>query len=238
MRRLSHVKTVISPCRWTHPLPREADDEIHDIGVSRTGLEQIADALQKRIRVVASEMLMNVHARHPRAHDCSRIGKAAGGIGWTIRAVRPGCQQCDVANAIERQSGAQGELLIASAPARPRNAQRSLAACEHEELHVLGLDTLGRVQCRFVVAVGAINQVMVTPREVFRPLVREAAASAIVAHNHPSGVAEPSEDDDALTQRLGEAGELVGIPLVDHVVCARGGYYSYCERGGLRRGKS
>jgi len=108
-----------------------------------------------------------------------------------------------------------------------------LGALEHEELHVLGLDTQNRLMCHFVVAVGSINQVSVSAREVFRPLVREGASGAIVVHNHPSGSPQPSDADQVLTQRLRDAGLLVGVPLVDHVVVARDGCYSFAEHARL-----
>ena len=98
---------------------------------------------------------------------------------------------------------------------------------EREELHVLGLDTHNRVICHFVAGLGTVHQVQVDPREVFRPLLREAAHSAIVVHNHPSGEAAPSAADQELTSRLMAAGELVGVRLLDHVVVARGGYFAF-----------
>jgi DNA repair protein RadC len=70
----------------------------------------------------------------------------------------------------------------------------------------------------------------VHPREVFRAAIREAAAALVVAHNHPSGDPEPSAEDLAVTERLRQAGEVLGIPLQDHVVIGDGGYVSLRER--------
>lgn len=106
---------------------------------------------------------------------------------------------------------------------------------EREELHVFGLDHRSRLILHFVAAVGAANLVYVQPRDVFRPLVRENAQVAIVAHNHPSGDREPSDSDAELTVRLAEAGTLVGIPLVDHVIVAAGTFYSFAESCQLAR---
>ncbi len=100
---------------------------------------------------------------------------------------------------------------------------------EQEELHVLGLDTLNQVVCHYVCARGSLNVVHVNPREVFRVLVRERIHAAIVVHNHPSGSPAPSIDDKQLTVRLKEAGELLGVPLLDHVIVARSGRYSFAE---------
>ena len=70
--------------------------------------------------------------------------------------------------------------------------------------------------------------------EVFRGAVREAAAAIVLVHNHPSGDPTPSAQDREVTQRLEQAGEIVGIRIVDHVVVAERGYYSFCEQGELR----
>jgi DNA repair protein RadC len=118
---------------------------------------------------------------------------------------------------------------IASAGDVYKMMRARLAPLEREELHVLGLDTRNRVIVHFVAGLGTVHQVQVDPRDVFRPLVREAAHSAIVVHNHPSGEPTPSAADAELTARLTAAGELVGVRLLDHVVVARGGYFAFAE---------
>ncbi|HWN71897.1 MAG TPA: DNA repair protein RadC [Haliangium sp.] len=84
------------------------------------------------------------------------------------------------------------------------------------------------------VARGCLTGVEVHPREVFRPLIRIAAAGAVVAHNHPSGDARPSREDIALTYRLREAGEVIGIPILDHIVIGASGCTSMYLELGLR----
>ena len=69
--------------------------------------------------------------------------------------------------------------------------------------------------------------------DVYRPLVREGMAAALVSHNHPSGEPTPSEPDRELTYRMAQVGNLLGIPLLDHVVVAHGGHYSFAEHGHL-----
>jgi DNA repair protein RadC len=110
-----------------------------------------------------------------------------------------------------------------------------LLPLEHEELHVLGLDGANRLVVHAVAAAGAVNQVYASARDVFRPLLREAAVGAILVHNHPSGLPAPSEADLELTVKLAEAGALLGLQLLDHVVLARGGVYSFAENGLLVR---
>ena len=71
----------------------------------------------------------------------------------------------------------------------------------------------------------------VVPGDVFRSLLREAASGVIFVHNHPSGDARPSAEDCALTARLIEAGALLGVRVLDHVIIGREGYFSFLDRG-------
>jgi DNA repair protein RadC len=96
-----------------------------------------------------------------------------------------------------------------------------------EELHVLGLDARGRLLDAFVAGRGGLNLVYAEPRDLFRPLVRMGAVSAILVHNHPSGDPTPSESDVLLTERVLDAGLLLGVRLVDHVIVARSGSFSF-----------
>jgi DNA repair protein RadC len=106
-----------------------------------------------------------------------------------------------------------------------------LLAESREHFVVLLLNA--RHECTAVetVSIGSLNASIVHPREVFRPAVLVAAASIIVAHNHPSGDPEPSEEDVSITRRLVQVGELLGIGLLDHIVVAHRGAVSLRERG-------
>jgi DNA repair protein RadC len=84
-----------------------------------------------------------------------------------------------------------------------------------------------------VVSVGTLTASLVHPREVFRFAVREGAAAILLAHNHPSGDPTPSAEDAAVTDRLAATGRLVGIRVIDHVIVAAEGYYSFREAGRL-----
>ena len=107
-----------------------------------------------------------------------------------------------------------------------------LAMTEHEIGVVLMLDRGQRLVDADLYTQGAVNTVSITPAAVFRAALRAAASGVIVAHNHPTGDPTPSKNDLALTARLAEIGRLVGIPLLDHVIIARGGEpYSIAERG-------
>jgi DNA repair protein RadC len=84
-----------------------------------------------------------------------------------------------------------------------------------------------------IVTIGLVNRTMVHPREVFADLVTDRAAAVILAHNHPSGCVEPSDEDRDVTERLVAAGRTLGIPVLDHVVFGHGGYHSFLEHDEL-----
>ena len=86
-----------------------------------------------------------------------------------------------------------------------------------------------------LVAVGSVDSATVHPREVFKPAILASATSIILAHNHPSGDPQPSRQDKTLTHKLVEAGELLGIEVLDHIIVGRGRYYSLRDAGELRR---
>ena len=80
---------------------------------------------------------------------------------------------------------------------------------------------------------GTLTASLVHPREVFRLALREAAAAVILVHNHPSGDPTPSREDREVTERLVQVGEILGVPVLDHVIVAERGYVSLREDGGL-----
>ena len=100
-----------------------------------------------------------------------------------------------------------------------------------EEFHLLTLDAQNRITRDVLVTRGILNSSLVHPREVFRAAIAEAAAAVIVVHNHPSGHPVPSADDRAVTRQLVEAGRLLDIPVVDHVIVAGDQYFSFAEAG-------
>jgi DNA repair protein RadC len=104
-----------------------------------------------------------------------------------------------------------------------------LAGLHQEVVLAIGLDIRNGLLDVVEVARGSVCGVEVFPREVFRPLVRMAAAGGVVVHNHPSGDPTPSEEDLALTERLRESGDVMGIPIIDHVVIGATRYRSIAE---------
>jgi DNA repair protein RadC len=81
------------------------------------------------------------------------------------------------------------------------------------------------------ISIGILNASLVHPREVFKDAITHSAASVVLAHNHPSGDPEPSEDDIMITKRLIEAGKILGIEVMDHIIIAKNGFFSFKERG-------
>lgn len=105
-----------------------------------------------------------------------------------------------------------------------------LRGVQRECFHVLLLDGKHRLKRRERISEGTLTQSLVHPREVFGLALRECAAALIVVHNHPSGDPEPSREDLLVTRRLIETGEIMGIPLIDHVVVADESFVSLRER--------
>src|SRR5258706_9391983 len=102
-----------------------------------------------------------------------------------------------------------------------------------EQFGVVLLDTKHRVLRTTLLSVGTLDASIVHPREVFRAAASAGAAALVLFHNHPSGDPTPSEDDVALTKRLVRAGDLMGIPVLDHVIVSESRFCSLKERGDL-----
>ena len=102
---------------------------------------------------------------------------------------------------------------------------------KQEEFWVLYLDSQNRVLQDRRVTVGLLNASLVHPREVFAPAITHAAASIILAHNHPSGDPDPSPEDLDVTVQMVESGRLLGIPVRDHIVLGDTTFVSLLERG-------
>jgi DNA repair protein RadC len=100
-----------------------------------------------------------------------------------------------------------------------------------EYFMALLLDGKNRIIKRTQISEGSLNQSIVHPREVFNVAVRESAAAMILLHNHPTGDPTPSPEDLEVTRRLCEAGELMGIKVLDHIIIGDGTFYSFSERG-------
>jgi DNA repair protein RadC len=108
-----------------------------------------------------------------------------------------------------------------------------LRVCQRETLDVLLLDARYGVIGLELIAVGSVAHVSVEPCEVFRPAVAAFASAIVIAHNHPSGDAHPSPQDVEFTHAMVEAGRVLNIEVLDHLVVTRRSYYSFTQAGRL-----
>jgi DNA repair protein RadC len=134
--------------------------------------------------------------------------------------------------------------LVRSAADRPRlTTPRQLAAYllpqygagSVEQFGIVMLDTKHRVIRIKIVSIGSLDSTVVHPREVFREAASASAAAIVLFHNHPSGDPTPSSDDLVLTTRMVNAGTIMGIDVVDHVILADQRYFSLVEAGRLHQ---
>ena len=116
---------------------------------------------------------------------------------------------------------------IASAMERLRHQEQELLIC-------MMLDNRNHLLSERLISKGTVNATLVTPREIYMEAVRCHAVSLILVHNHPGGDPEPSGCDREITQRIYEAGELLGIRLLDHIIIGDRSYTSFKERGMMR----
>lgn len=135
-----------------------------------------------------------------------------------------------VAAALElgrRRRSSSGQVI--TCPGDIYREVRHFAERDQECFIVVVLNGAHEVLRVFVATVGLVNKTLVHPREIFSdPIARRATAIA-VAHNHPSGNLDPSAEDKAVTRRLIEAGQILGIKVLDHVIFTKKGYYSFLE---------
>jgi DNA repair protein RadC len=112
------------------------------------------------------------------------------------------------------------------------NALRSVfEGADREKFVAMMLDAKHRAIAINLVSIGSLTASIVHAREVFRPVLLLPTAAIILAHNHPSGDATPSSEDVELTRRLRQAGEIFGIPVLDHVILGDGQHYSFADSG-------
>ena len=93
-----------------------------------------------------------------------------------------------------------------------------------EHIVAFYLDTQQRLIERRIISVGTLDASILNPREVFEPALQLSAAGVVLAHNHPSGSLEPSDEDVTITKRVADAGDLLGIILINHIIVSTGGY--------------
>lgn len=116
----------------------------------------------------------------------------------------------------------------------PHNAYEFLNDMQHlqqEHFVILGLNTKNEVLFRKTIFIGSLNASICHPREIMKELIKRSCASAILSHNHPSGDTTPSPEDIQVTERIIEAGLIIGIDIVDHIIVGSNKYLSMKEKG-------
>ena len=108
-------------------------------------------------------------------------------------------------------------------------ASEKLADNKKEHFMVLHLDTKNKIIKDEIISIGTLNASIIHPREVFKSAIKESANSIILVHNHPSGDSEPSIEDKEITEKLMEAGEILNIKVLDHVIIGKDNYHSFKE---------
>jgi DNA repair protein RadC len=168
-----------------------------------------------------------------------------GGLGGLLRAQAADLQavkglgpakRAEIAAVLEIARRVLGERLAAQPLFEQPQAVKDylalqLAALEHEVFGVMFLDTQHRLLCFEVLFRGSLSQTSVHPREVARRALALNAAAVVLAHNHPSGVTEPSRADELITSAVRQALQLIEVRVLDHVIVGRGAALSFAERG-------
>jgi DNA repair protein RadC len=112
---------------------------------------------------------------------------------------------------------------------------RHYADRRQERFIAVSLNGAHEVLAVRVVSIGLVNRTIVHPREVFADVLTDRANAVLVAHNHPSGRLEPSAEDEDITRRLEQCGELLGVSLLDHLIFTEYGYFSFLQGGLIKR---
>ena len=134
---------------------------------------------------------------------------------------------------IYRPGAPEDRLEVTSPEAAAEILMPLMQGLDREHCVTLNLDTKHRLLAATTVSIGSIDHTFMSPREVFRDALLRDAAAIIIAHNHPSGDATPSRDDEAVTRRLGRAGDMIGVDVLDHLVIGHQRWTSLARRGVL-----
>lgn len=124
-------------------------------------------------------------------------------------------------------SPTSGQQILIRGPEDVYETLKDMREYKKEHFNLLCLNTKNIVIHIESVSVGTLSGTLVHPREVFKCAIEHSAGSVVAVHNHPSGEFEPSAHDDSITRMLKEAGDVLQIPLIDHIIVAKNGYYSY-----------
>jgi len=212
-----------------HEMPREKLIEkgvknLRDVELMaillRTGIEG------KDVMKVSDEILKKYPKKKLLALDFENLSK--------IKGIGPG-KACLLLAAFEltkRALEVEDNNLPTIISAKDAVAQlQELRTVKKEHFVVLYLNARNQLIHKETVSIGTLNASLIHPREVFKPAIDYLAASIIIAHNHPSGDVDPSEEDIEITRRIKEAGKIMGIEIADHIIVTKESFLSFQERG-------
>ena len=130
-----------------------------------------------------------------------------------------------------RRRRKRGQRPFISSPNDIYALVRHFATREQEQFIVIVLNGAHEVLNTFVATIGLVNKTLVHPREIFCDAIEKRATAIAIAHNHPSGLLEPSDDDINVTKRIILAGNILGIKVLDHIIFTEAGFFSFLEHG-------
>lgn len=137
----------------------------------------------------------------------------------------------ELSNRWNRSSGSQQKVTVKTPEDAYSELKGKSRGQKKEHFWAIFLDTRNQIIKTVEISVGSLDTSIVHPRELFKEAISASASSVIVAHNHPSGNPEASQDDIKLSRRLKETGDLVGIEMVDHIIIGDGKYISLKREG-------
>ncbi|MFA9446512.1 DNA repair protein RadC [Egicoccus sp. AB-alg6-2] len=161
---------------------------------------------------------------HPASAAVWRHGAASGAVAH----LDTPCAACAPTAFV---AGPPGRTAVTGPEAAADVLVPQLAVRDRERCVAAFLDTKHRLLGTTTVSIGSIDHTFMAPREVFRDALLANASALVLAHNHPSGDPEPSQDDELVTRRLARAGELLGVALLDHLVVGGADWVSLARRG-------
>ena len=136
-----------------------------------------------------------------------------------------------------RLFAAQDDKVVITSPEEAVKILDDMRELRREQLRGLYLDNRGRLVWDEVIAIGSLNKALAPPREILAPALEHDATGIIIAHNHPSGIAEPSGSDEEITDLIESAANLMKINLWDHIIITKDGYYSFNKAGKIKTQK-
>lgn len=213
--------------------PRE---RLLSLGVERLSIAELLAILIRSGRPGESAVMGGEKIARAFAESLDRLPAAGRG---ELKAITPAAEKtayCQIMAGIELGRRV-AELKSTRAPTKIQGSEDAVRYCERrferlmidsrqEEFHIVTLDTKHQVIDTHQITVGTLDSSLVHPREVFRAAIKDSAAAILLVHNHPSGDSTPSRADHAVTDRLTEAGKLIGIDVLDHIVLASKGSVS------------